>query len=251
MKRARSKRNIIGQLKVLSLHMDGTAGGKDLRSWQLRVLHRDPCGDLDSGVRSHRRRTGGRISTGGFCGCRRVFEGLRGAADSRAELQSKQRRRWITLGCRAYQGAFHASQSQMNRHGRAVQAVDVKDWSPRIRLRCGSPRTTRPGVLLYQRGSTSTWPDGVVCRQLPIDAGCRRRRRGLASGGLERVWERTRHGVDSSGRTVDAALQQFRKAGRREHLPRSTAPAARSSHATAGLHDPLGLPQYTDAGLTG
>jgi hypothetical protein len=52
---------------------------------------------------------------------------------------------------------------------------------------------------------------------------------------LERVWERTRHGVDSTG-AVDAALLQLRKAADAEDLPAVDGPAAALKQALAGQH---------------
>ena len=52
---------------------------------------------------------------------------------------------------------------------------------------------------------------------------------------LERVRERTRHGVHSPG-AVDAALQQLRKAADAEDLPAVDGAVAALKQALAGLH---------------
>jgi len=72
--------------------------------------------------------------------------------------------------------------------------------------------------------------------QLPIDVAADDGGAVLADVAvLERVWERTRHGVDSAG-AVDAALQQLRKAADAEDLPAADGAAAALKQALAGLH---------------
>jgi hypothetical protein len=72
--------------------------------------------------------------------------------------------------------------------------------------------------------------------QLPIDAAADDAGAVLADvTALERVWERTRHGVDSAG-AVDAALQQLRKAADAEDLPAVGGAAAALKQALARLH---------------
>ena len=91
--------------------------------------------------------------------------------------------------------------------------------------------------LLYQRvidvdlGRMALWAD-----QLPIDVAADDAGAVLADvAALERVWERTRHGVDSAG-AVDTALQQLRKAADAEHLPAVDGAVATLKQAVAGLH---------------
>jgi hypothetical protein len=128
-------------------------------------------------------------------------------------------------------------ESQMKRDiGELTTATDVRDW--------GSARSAALRVaeneldlrLLYQRavdvdlGRLALWAD-----QIPVDVAA-------GDGGavlgdvaaLDRVWERTRHGMDAAG-PVDNALQQLRQAADGEDRPASDRAAA-LKQAVAGLH---------------
>jgi hypothetical protein len=72
--------------------------------------------------------------------------------------------------------------------------------------------------------------------QLPIDVAADDAGAVLADvAALERIWERTRHGVDSAP-GADAPLQQLRKVADAEDLSAVDGPAAALKQALAGLH---------------
>ena len=76
-------------------------------------------------------------------------------------------------------------------------------------------------------------------RQLPIDVAADDAALVLADvAALERVWERTRHGVDPAA-PVDAALQDLRKAADAEDLAAVDRAAGALNAAVGGTAHPL------------
>ena len=74
-------------------------------------------------------------------------------------------------------------------------------------------------------------------RQLPIDVAAKDAALVLADvAALERVWERTRHGVDPAA-PVDAAMHDLRKAADVEDLAAVERAAVALNRAVGGLHD--------------
>ena len=72
-------------------------------------------------------------------------------------------------------------------------------------------------------------------RQLPVDVASEGRGLVLANvSALERVWERTKHGIEPSG-PVDAAIQQVRQAADAKDLPAVDRAAATLNQAVSGL----------------
>jgi len=121
--------------------------------------------------------------------------------------------------------------------GELATAVDVKDWRSAQSAALRVAQNELDLRLLYQRvidvdlARMALWAN-----QLPIDVAADDAGAVLADvAALERVWERTRHGVDSAG-AVGAALQQLRKVADAEDLPAVDGAAAALKQALAGLH---------------
>ena len=121
--------------------------------------------------------------------------------------------------------------------GELTTAVDVKDWRSAQSAALRVAQNELDLRLLYQRvidvdlARMALWAD-----QLPIDVAADDAGAVLADvAALERVWERTRRGVDSTA-AVDAALQQLRKVADAEDLPAVDGAAAALKQALAGLH---------------
>ena len=121
--------------------------------------------------------------------------------------------------------------------GELATAVDVKDWKSAQSAALRVAQNELDLRLVYQRvidvdlARMALWAD-----QLPIDVAADDTGAVLADvAALERVWERTHHGVDSAG-TVGAALQQLRTVADAEDLSAVDGAAAALKHALAGLH---------------
>jgi hypothetical protein len=232
--------NISGAMEVNELHMDGTREGKIFAPGYGEFSTGDPGGDLEAvslASPTDRRPDPAPAEFGAFSAAvRAVFAA---AADSDTE-RAKQAATTLnqTWGAVLTKGVPPQSQSQMKRDmGELATAVDVRD---RISAQSAALRVAQNELdlrLLYQRvidvdlARMALWAD-----QLPIDTAADDAGLVLADvAALERVWERTRHGVDSAG-TVDAALQQLRKVADAEDLPAVDGAAAALKQALAGLH---------------
>ena len=232
--------NISGAMEVNELHMDGTREGKIFAPGYGEFSTGDPGGDLEAvslASPTDRRPDPAPAEFGALSAAvRAVFEA---AADSDAEHAMQAA---TTLdqawGAARTKSIPPQSQSQMKRDlGEMATAVDVKDWRSAQSAALRVAQNELDLRLLYQRvidvdlARMALWAD-----QLPIDAAADDAGAVLADVvALERVWERTRHGVDSAG-AVDAALQQLRKAADAEHLPAVDGAVAALKQALAGLH---------------
>jgi hypothetical protein len=231
--------NISGAMEVNELHMDGTREGKTFAPGYGEFSTGTPGGDLEAvslASPTDRRPDPAPAEFGALSAAvRAVFEA---AADSDAEL-AKQAvmtldRAW---GAALTKGIPPQSQSQMKRDmGELATAVDVKDWKSAQSAALRVALNELDLRLLYQRvidvdlARMTLWAD-----QLPIDAAADDAGAVLADvAALERVWERSRRGVESAG-AVDAALQQLRKVADAEDLPAVDDTAATLKQALAGL----------------
>jgi hypothetical protein len=231
--------NISGAMEVNELHMDGTREGKTFAPGYGEFSTGTPGGDLEAvslASPTDRRPDPAPAEFGALSAAvRAVFEA---AADSDAEL-AKQAvmtldRAW---GAALTKGIPPQSQSQMKRDmGELATAVDVKDWKSAQSAALRVALNELDLRLLYQRvidvdlARMALWAD-----QLPIDAAADDAGAMLADvAALERVWERSRRGVESAG-AVDAALQQLRKVADAEDLPAVDDTAATLKQALAGL----------------
>jgi hypothetical protein len=231
--------NISGAMEVNELHMDGTREGKTFAPGYGEFSTGTPGGDLEAvslASPTDRRPDPAPAEFGALSAAvRAVFEA---AADSDAEL-AKQAvmtldRAW---GAALTKGIPPQSQSQMKRDmGELATAVDVKDWKSAQSAALRVALNELDLRLLYQRvidvdlARMALWAD-----QLPIDAAADDAGAVLADvAALERVWERSRRGVESAG-AVDAALQQLRKVADAEDLPAVDDTAATLKQALAGL----------------
>ena len=232
--------NISGAMEVNELHMDGTREGKIFAPGYGEFSTGDPGGDLEAvslASPTDRRPDPAPPEFGAlWAAVRAVFEA---AADSDAE-RAKQAATTLdhAWGAALSKGVPPQSQSQMKRNmGELATAVDVRDWRSAQSAALRVAQNELDLRLLYQRvidvdlARMALWAD-----QLPIDVAADDAGAVLADvAALERVWERTRHGVDSAG-AVDAALQQLRKAADAEHLPAVDGAVAALKQALAGLH---------------
>src|SRR6185295_4815822 len=216
--------NISGAMEVNELHMDGTREGKIFAPGYGEFSTGDPGGDLEAvslASPTDRRPDPAPAEFGALSAAvRAVFEA---AADSDAE-RAKQAATTLdhAWGAALSKGVPPQSQSQMKRDlGELATAVDVKDWRSAQSAALRVAQNELDLRLLYQRVIDVAADDGGAV---------------LADvAALERIWERTRHGVDSAG-AVDAALQQLRKAADAEDLLAVDGPAAALKQALAGQH---------------
>ena len=232
--------NISGAMEVNELHMDGTREGKIFAPGYGEFSTGDPGGDLEAvslASPTDRRPDPAPAEFGALSAAvRAVFEA---AADSDAE-RAKQAATTLdqAWGAALTKGVPPQSQSQMKRDmGELATAVDVKDWRSAQSAALRVAQNELDLRLLYQRvidvdlARMALWAD-----QLRIDVAADDGGAVLADVAvLERVWERTRHGVDSAG-AVDAAVQQLRKVADAEDLPAVDGAAAALKQALAGLH---------------
>lgn len=231
--------NISGAMEVNELHMDGTREGKTFAPGYGEFSTGTPGGDLEAvslASPTDRRPDPAPAEFGALSAAvRAVFEA---AADSDAE-RAKQAVTTLdgAWGAALTKGIPPQSQSQMKRDmGELATAVDVKDWKSAQSAALRVAQNELDLRLLYQRvididlARMALWAD-----QLPIDAAADDAGAVLTDvAALERVWERTRHGVESAG-AVDAALQQLRKVADAEDLSAVDGTTATLKLALAGL----------------
>jgi len=231
--------NISGAMEVNELHMDGTREGKIFAPGYGEFSTGDPGGDLEAvslASPTDRRPDPAPAEFGALSAAvRAVYEAVAVSdADRAKQAATTLDQAW---GAALTKDIPPQMASQMKRDlGEMATAVDVKDWRSAQSAALRVAQNELDLRLLYQQvidvdlARMALWAD-----QLPIDVAADDGGAVLADVAvLERVWERTRHGVDSAG-AVDAALQQLRKAADAEHLP-AVDGAAALKQALAGLH---------------
>jgi hypothetical protein len=232
--------NISGAMEVNELHMDGTREGKIFAPGYGEFSTGVPGGDLEAvslASPTDRRPDPAPAEFGALSAAvRAVFEATAGSdAEHAKQAATTLDQAWSAA---LTKGVPWQSQSQMKRDmGELATAVDVKDWKS---ARSAALRVAQNELdlrLLYQRvidvdlARMALWAD-----ELPIDVAADDAGAVLADvAALERIWERTRHGVDSAG-ALDAALQQLRKVADAEDLTAVDGVAAALKQALAGLH---------------
>jgi len=232
--------NISGAMEVNELHMDGTREGKIFAPGYGEFSTGDPGGDLEAvslASPTDRRPDPAPAEFGALSAAvRAVYEAVAVSdADRAKQAATTLDQAW---GAALTKDIPPQMASQMKRDlGEMATAVDVKDWRSAQSAALRVAQNELDLRLLYQRvidvdlARMALWAD-----QLPIDVAADDGGAVLADvAALERVWERTRHGVDSAG-AVDAALQQLRKAADAEDLPAADGAAAALKQALAGLH---------------
>ena len=232
--------NIIGAMEVNELHMDGTREGKIFAPGYGEFSTGDPGGDLEAvslASPTDRRPDPAPAEFGALSAAvRAVYEAVAVSdADRAKQAATTLDQAW---GAALTKDIPPQMASQMKRDlGEMATAVDVKDWRSAQSAALRVAQNELDLRLLYQRvidvdlARMALWAD-----QLPIDVAADDGGAVLADVAvLERVWERTRHGVDSAA-AVDAALQQLRKAADAEDLPAADGAAAALKQALAGLH---------------
>jgi len=232
--------NISGAMEVNELHMDGTREGKIFAPGYGEFSTGDPGGDLEAvslASPTDRRPDPAPAEFGALSAAvRAVYEAVAVSdADRAKQAATTLDQAW---GAALTKDIPPQMASQMKRDlGEMATAVDVKDWRSAQSAALRVAQNELDLRLLYQQvidvdlARMALWAD-----QLPIDVAADDGGAVLADvAALERVWERTRHGVDSAG-AVDAALQQLRKAADAEDLPAVDGPAAALKQALAGQH---------------
>jgi len=232
--------NISGAMEVNELHMDGTREGKIFAPGYGEFSTGDPGGDLEAvslASPTDRRPDPAPAEFGALSAAvRAVYEAVAVSdADRAKQAATTLDQAW---GAALTKDIPPQMASQMKRDlGEMATAVDVKDWRSAQSAALRVAQNELDLRLLYQQvidvdlARMALWAD-----QLPIDVAADDGGAVLADVAvLERVWERTRHGVDSAG-AVDAALQQLRKAADAEDLPAADGAAAALKQALAGLH---------------
>jgi hypothetical protein len=232
--------NISGAMEVNELHMDGTREGKIFAPGYGEFSTGDPGGDLEAvslASPTDRRPDPAPAEFGALSAAvRALFEAVaKSDAEHAKQAATTLDQAW---GAALTKGVPPQSQSQMKRDmGELATAVDVKDWKSAQSAALRVAQNELDLRLLYQRvidvdlARMALWAD-----QLPIDAAADDAGAVLADvAALERVWERTRHGVEPVG-AVDAALQQLRKVADADDLSAVDGAAAALKQALAGLH---------------
>ena len=232
--------NIIGAMEVNELHMDGTREGKIFAPGYGEFSTGDPGGDLEAvslASPTDRRPDPAPAEFGALSAAvRAVYEAVAVSdADRAKQAATTLDQAW---GAALTKDIPPQMASQMKRDlGEMATAVDVKDWRSAQSAALRVAQNELDLRLLYQQvidvdlARMALWAD-----RLPIDVAADDGGAVLADVAvLERVWERTRHGVDSAA-AVDAALQQLRKAADAEDLPAADGAAAALKQALAGLH---------------
>jgi hypothetical protein len=232
--------NISGAMEVNELHMDGTREGKIFAPGYGEYSTGTPGGDLEAASLASPTDKRPDAAPTEFSAlataARGVFEAV-GASD--AEL-AKHAATALNQAWEAVltKGIPPQVESQMKRDiGELTTAVDVKDWRSAQSAALRVAQNELDLRLLYQRvidvdlTRMASWAD-----QLPIDVAADDAGAVLGDvAALERIWDRTRYGVDSAGAT-DAALQQLRKVADAEDLSAIDGAAATLKLAVTALH---------------
>jgi hypothetical protein len=232
--------NISGAMEVNELLMDGTREGKTFAPGYGEFSTGDPGGDLEAvslASPTDRRPDPAPAEFGGLSAAvRGVFEAVAVSDAERAkQAATTLDQAWSAVLTKAIPPQL---QSQMKRDvGELTTAVDVKNWKSAQSAALRIAETEVDLRLLYQRvidvdvARMALWTD-----QLPIDVAAENTGAVLADvAALERVWERSRSGVQSAG-LVDAALKQLRTVADAEDLPAVGGAAKALKQAAAGLH---------------
>jgi hypothetical protein len=232
--------NISGAMEVNELHMDGTREGKTFAPGYGEFSTGVPGGDLEAvslASPTDRRPDPAPAEFGALSAAvRAVFEAV---ADSDA-AHAKQAAATLdqAWGAALTKGVPPQMASQMKRDmGELATAVDVRNWGGAQSAALRVAQNELDLRLLYQRvidvdlARMALWADQLPIDVAADDAGAV----GADVAALERVWERTRHGVDSAA-AVDTALQQVRKVADAQDLPAVDGAAAALKQALAGLH---------------
>ncbi|ABG99056.1 conserved hypothetical protein (plasmid) [Rhodococcus jostii RHA1] len=232
--------NIGGAIEVSEVHMDGTREGKVFAPGYGEFSTGSPAGDLDAVSLASPTDTRPGPAPPEFGALSIAVGDVFGAV---AAADSERARQAATALDRAWDsvrtvGIPPQTELQMQRDiDTLTRAVGDRDWGS---AQSAAQRVAQNELdlrLLHQRvidvdlARLALW-----ARQLPVDVAAADT--GSVRGdtaALDRVWERTRPGVEET-EDVDTALEQVRQAADREDLPAVGRTAANLTQAVAGLH---------------
>ena len=231
---------ITGAIEVMELHMDGTTEGKVFAPGYGEFSTGTPGGDLEA------------VSLASPTDSRQgpapaEFAALSGAVDGVYQASADEDADGLKEAAPALTAAWEAvlpkgipprMESQMKVDIDALNsAAGGEDWESAQSAALRIAQNELDLRLLYQPvidvdlARLKLWT-----RQLPVDVAAEDAGLVLANvAALDRVWERTRHAVESAA-PVDAALQELRKAADAEDLPAVDRAATLLNQAVGGLH---------------
>jgi hypothetical protein len=217
---------ISGAIEVNELHMDGTREGKVFAPGYGEFSTGAPGGDLEAAsLASPTDRRSGRAPA--------EFAKLSKAVDAVFVSQSPQTARAVGAaweGVRA-KGIPPQMDTQMRVDIEALSSEDARSAVLRVAQNELDLRLLYEPVIDVDLARLKLWT-----RQLPIDVTADDAGLVLADvAAMERVWERTRHGVDPAA-PVDAALQDVRKAADAEDLAAIDRASETVNRAVGALH---------------
>ncbi len=221
---------ISGAIEVNELHMDGTREGKVFAPGYGEFSTGSPGGDLEAAsLASPTDRRKGPVPPE-FATLANAVNAMYEAAagDDAARLQqaiAKLNATWDTVRTK---GIPPQVESQMLVDIEALSSEDVQSAALRVAQNELDMRLLYEPIIDVDLARLKLWT-----RQLPLDVTADDSGLVLANvAALERVWERTRHGVDPAP-PVDAALQDLRKAADADDL-------AAVDHAADALNRAVG-----------
>ena len=232
--------NISGAMEVNELHMDGTREGKIFAPGYGEFSTGDPGGDLEAVSLASPTDKRAHLAPAEFGALSAAARGVvQAAADSDTERAKQAAKTFDQAWTAALtKGIPPQMVSQMNRDiGEFTSAIDVRDWTAAQSAALRVAQNELDLRLLYQRSiDVDLARMALWANQLPIDVAADDSAAVLADvAALERIWERSRHGVQSPG-PVDTALQELRRAADRQDLHAVDRAAVALSQAVTGLH---------------
>jgi len=232
--------NISGAMEVNELHMDGTREGKIFAPGYGEFSTGDPGGDLEAVSLASPTDKRAHLAPAEFGALSAAARGVvQAAADSDTERAKQAAKTFDQAWTAALtKGIPPQMVSQMNRDmSEFTSAIDVRDWKAAQSAALRVAQNELDLRLLYQRSiDVDLARMALWANQLPIDVAADDSAAVLADvAALERIWERSRHGVQSPG-PVDTVLQELRRAADRQDLHAVDRAAVALSQAVTGLH---------------
>jgi len=228
--------NISGAIKVTELHMDNTTEEKTFAPGYGEFSTGSPGGDLEAvSLASPTDRRQG-AAPAEFAALSQAVDGVYTAdPDHLTESASALSTAWEAVRAKAVPPQM---ESQMRTDIEALNsaigeqnATEVQSAALRIAQNELDLRLLYQPVIDVDLARLMLWT-----RQLPRDVAAEDSALVLANvAALERVWERTRHGVDPAA-PVDAGLQDLRKAAEAEDLEAVNRVAGALNRAVGALH---------------
>jgi hypothetical protein len=231
---------ISGAMEVNELHMDGTREGKIFAPGYGEFSTGVPGGDLEAVSLASPTDKRPDPAPAEFGALSTAIRGVFDAAAASDAARSKQAATALdrTWAAALTKGVPPQMESQMKRDvGELATAVGVRDWRAAQSAALRISQNELDLRLLYDRvidvdlARMALWAD-----QLPVDVAADDPGAVLGDvAALERIWERTRHGVETGG-AVGTALRELRRAADAEDLPAVDPAATALKQAVTGLH---------------